>query len=333
MNTKQQKRNGLVCVLGSGAWGTALACVASRSGHETFIWGRSEATAAEINTKNTNTRYLGEVELEKGITASTNLRRSLEDAAIVVLAIPTQTLSSVLRAKEFSGCNSTVLCACKGIDRETGKLPSQLVRQRLPEARVGTLSGPSFAVDVVRNLPTAVTIAFESETDAAMIALELSTDNFRCYASGDLMGVELGGALKNVLALAVGAARGMELGASAEAALIARGFAEINRIATNLGAKPATLAGLSGLGDLVLTCSSPQSRNFSYGMALGRGDSLDGLPLAEGVHTAATAAKLAGDSGIPAPIISAVVDVLEKRVTAREAVDQLLTRPLKREND
>ncbi|MEO1143738.1 MAG: NAD(P)H-dependent glycerol-3-phosphate dehydrogenase, partial [Pseudomonadota bacterium] len=200
-----------------------------------------------------------------------------------------------------------------------------------PSNNVGDLSGPSFAVDVVANLPTAVTVASKSEGVADILASLLSHDLFRCYASTDLKGVELGGALKNVLALAVGATRGMELGASAEAALIARGFAEIARLAVNLGAKAETLSGLSGLGDLVLTCSSTKSRNFTYGMAMGRGDSLDGLKLAEGAFTASVANKIARERGLEMPVTEAIVEVLDNRITAHEAVRRLLSRPLKRE--
>jgi len=228
--------------------------------------------------------------------------------------------------------DQALISTCKGIDQSSGKLPHELVESAFANNRVASLSGPSFATDVVRKLPTAVTIACENEAHGYNLAKLLSTETFRCYASSDLKGVELGGAMKNVLALAVGAARGMRLGASAEAALIARGFAEISKLVVSQGGKPETLMGLSGLGDITLTCSSPQSRNFTYGMAMGEGSSLEGLKLAEGAFTAAIALQIAQKSGIETPITEAIVNVLEKRVTAREAVEQLLTRPLKREN-
>jgi len=320
-----------VCVIGSGSWGSALACVAARAGHDTIIWGRSEATVDEINASHTNIKYLDALKLEQSITATTDIAKAVSGSDLVLLSIPTQTLSSLLdEIAQHVGKAMLVTC-CKGIDQQSGKMPAELVSETFPNNSIGVLSGPSFASDVVSNLPTAVTVASVNEETADSLAGLLSTDTFRCYASIDIKGVELGGALKNVLALAVGAARGMNLGASAEAALMARGFAELRRLATALGAAPETLVGLSGFGDLVLTCSSPQSRNFSYGMAMGKGESLEGLKLAEGAHTAGIALKIAEEHEIDVPIISAIVNVLEKKTTAREAVHALLTRPLKRE--
>ena len=320
-----------ICVIGAGAWGSALACVAARAGHETMIWGRSGEAVSEINTSHKNTKYLDTLELEQSIVATADIREAVSGSDLVLLSIPTQTLSSRLdEIVQYAGHAILVTC-CKGIDEQTGKLPAELVMKAFPGNSIGVLSGPSFATDVVANLPTAVTVASQSVGSADILASMLSTDTFRCYASTDIKGVELGGALKNVLALAVGAARGMGLGASAEAALMARGFAELQRLAITLGAKPETLVGLSGFGDLVLTCSSPQSRNFSYGMAMGRGESLEELKLAEGAHTAGVALKIADENKIDVPIIAAIVNVLEKKTTAREAVHALLTRPLKRE--
>ncbi len=321
-----------VTVLGSGSWGCALACVAARAGHGVKIWGRSAETVSEINNNHTNLKYLDHLKIEPSIIASADLTECLNAAEIVVLSLPTQSLASALPEIKTVIDQPTLITTCKGIDRKTGKLPHELVHATMPGIRVASLSGPSFATDVVSGLPTAVTIASrESETSDTM-AQAFSTSTFRCYASSDPKGVELGGALKNVLALAVGAARGMKLGASAEAALIARGFAEVSRLATKLGAKPETLTGLSGLGDLVLTCSSPQSRNFSYGIAMGRNEPLEGLKLAEGAFTASVALSLASKVGVDVPITEAIVNVLEKKKTAQEAVAELLTRPLKRES-
>ncbi|MGI9350473.1 MAG: NAD(P)H-dependent glycerol-3-phosphate dehydrogenase [Rhizobiaceae bacterium] len=321
-----------IAVLGCGAWGSALACIAARAGHGTKIWGRSSETIQEINTKHTNQRFLGDLKLNPTIEAMTGIDAALANSNIILLSVPTQALSSLLADMKNIAGDTMLVATCKGIDRETGKLPHELIGEAFPENPIAALSGPSFASDVVSGLPTAVTIASDDAKIAENLSLLLSTGTFRCYASSDLKGVELGGALKNVLALAVGATRGMGLGASAEAALIARGFAEISRLAVKLGAKPKTLVGLSGLGDLVLTCSSSQSRNFSYGMAMGQGKSLEGLKLAEGAFTAGVALKLANQAGVEVPVTEAVVNVLENRVTAKEAVQQLLTRPLKREN-
>jgi len=321
-----------VAIIGGGAWGSALACISARAGHETSIWCRSLEQAEEISNKKHNSRYLGSLQLEDTITASNNLSNVIHKANTILLSTPAQSLGSVLSSCQIIDPDAMLVTTCKGIDQSTGRLPSDTVRAAFPNHTIAALSGPSFAHDVVGGLPTAVTIASNEIAVAEELAKQLSTNTFRCYASNDLKGAELGGALKNVLALAVGATRGMKLGASAEAALIARGFAEISRLAVSLGARSETLMGLSGLGDITLTCSTPQSRNFRFGMALGSGESLEGLKLAEGAFTASVALRLANDLAIDVPITSAIVDVLEKRVTAREAVEQLLTRPLKREN-
>jgi len=321
-----------LAIIGGGAWGSALACVAARAGHETLMWCRSVSQTNEISQFRTNGKYLGDLPIDRGVKAVSDISVATSNADIVLLSTPAQSLSSVLADCEPLQESSVLITTCKGIDQDTGKLPSETVKERFPNHEVAALSGPSFAHDVVQNLPTAVTIASNSIETAELLSESLSTHTFRCYASSDLKGAELGGALKNVLALAVGATRGMRLGASAEAALIARGFAEISRLAVGLGARPETLMGLSGLGDITLTCSTPQSRNFQFGMALGAGDSLQGLKLAEGAFTASIALRLAKEHNIDVPITSAIVDVLEKRVTAREAVEQLLTRPLKRES-
>jgi len=321
-----------VTIIGGGAWGSALACVSASAGHETILWCRSAEQVAEIATQKTNTRYLDDLTLDTHIVPTSDMTEALGKADLILLAVPAQNLSLLLADFPAIKDRATLVTTCKGIDQKTGKLPSQTVRNHFPNHTIAALSGPSFAHDVVRGLPTAVTIAADDISVAEWVARKLSTETFRCYSSNDLKGAELGGALKNVLALAVGATRGMGLGASAEAALIARGFAEITRLAAALGAKPETLMGLSGLGDITLTCSTPQSRNFSFGMALGKSESLDGRKLAEGAFTASVAKRLAKEHKIDVPITFAIVDVLEKQVTAREAVEQLLTRPLKRES-
>ncbi len=320
-----------VAVIGGGAWGSALACVSARAGHETMIWCRSEDRAAEISEQKTNKSYLGDLSLEQVLRATANLDMALDAAELVLLAVPTQSLSSLLGQFSRMSDTSILVTTCKGIDRVSGQMPAEIVQDQFPNHSVCALSGPSFASDVVSKLPTAVTIASKDIQQADRVAELLSQESFRCYSNDDLRGVELGGALKNVLALAVGAARGMGLGASAEAALIARGFAEIRRLSVAMGARAETLMGLSGLGDITLTCSSPQSRNFAFGMAMGKGESLQGLPLAEGAFTASVASRLSDDLDVDVPITNAVVEVLEKQVTAREAVSQLLTRPLRRE--
>ena len=250
----------------------------------------------------------------------------------VLLVTPAQALRAACgeATKHMPEGAPAVICA-KGIEAASGRLLSEIVAEVLPANPVAVLSGPGFAADVSRGLPTAVTVAARDEELAIRLAALLSAPYLRCYSSSDLTGVEIGGALKNVMAIAAGAASGAELGASAQAALVTRGFVELRRIAQSFGAEPETVMGLSGLGDLLLTCSSAQSRNFAYGLALGRGESLEGRPLAEGVATAGIAARIAADRGIRAPIISAVAAILAGRLTITEAVSALMTRPLRAE--
>ncbi len=323
-----------ITILGTGAWGTALAGVEARNGHQVTLWGRDEEVLDSIRDNHENRKYLPEISLPKSINTSASLPDALIGADMVLIVTPAQSITSL--AGSLSGMISAktplILCA-KGIDRISGKLPAETLREALPESPVAALSGPSFAADVAKGLPTAVTLASDSEVLAARLAEVLSSPSFRVYASDDLKGVELGGALKNVIALAVGVCRGLELGASAEAALIARGFAELNRLAIGLGAKPQTLMGLSGLGDLVLTCSSPQSRNFAYGIALGKGANTEGLPLAEGALSAKIATALARQVSVDCPIMKTVVKLLDHEISAHAASLQLLTRPLKSERE
>lgn len=331
-----------ITVLGAGAWGTALAIAASRAGNNVTLHGRNQHVIEDISKNHRNSKYLPGIKFDtppdNQFAVTTDFIRAVGDANMILLAIPAQQISSL--AEKLANVvreDVSLVCCAKGIDRNSGKLPAELLAEHIPGAaaksNIAALSGPSFAADLARGLPTAVTVASDSITHSNRLASQLSSSRFRCYASSDLTGIELGGALKNVIAIAVGAVRGMELGASAEAALIARGFAEMSRIAIGRGAKAATLTGLSGLGDLVLTCSHTQSRNFAYGMALGRNESLEGRPLAEGAFTAKIASQLARQNNIEAPIITAVAQVLERTITPREAVDKLLERPLRKEVD
>lgn len=321
-----------IAVFGGGAWGTALACMLGQNCAEVVLWMRDSDRIDEINRHRTSHTYLPGVELPQTIVATDDLVRAC-DHPLLLCVVPAQAFSKLLNLLQphLTAGQQLVLCS-KGIDRVTGRFMHQLAADMVPKDRLAVLSGPSFAVDVARGLPTAVSCAAESLEVAQTVASQIASPTFRIYATDDIVGVEVGGALKNVLALAVGIARGLQLGASAEAALIARGFAELTRIARALGARPETLSGLSGLGDLVLTCSSSKSRNFSYGVALAGGADLTGQPLAEGVHTAEQALALARAHDVEAPIIEAVVAVLGKRQTAAEAVATLLARPLRDEN-
>lgn len=323
-----------IAVLGGGAWGTALANTFAAAGRDTLLWARDADTVAAINKSSTNPRYLPAIALDPALRATTDPAEAFEGAGIVLAVVPAQTLGSVLQslAQHIPASVPIVICA-KGIERGTGRLPSAVLEAVLPDNPAAALSGPSFATDLARGLPTAVTVAARDRDLAATLAANLSTPRLRCYSASDLTGVEIGGALKNVLALAAGAAAGAGLGASAQAALITRGFVELRRIGAALGAQGETLMGLSGLGDLMLTCGSGQSRNFAYGEALGRGEPLDNRPLAEGVATASIAAEIAHEHGIAAPIISAVDAILKGDSTIAQAVEALMTRPLKHEAD
>ena len=329
MNEKSSK----IAILGGGAWGTALAAMACSSGHDTCLYARDEAMVEAINRTHRNPHYLGEIELPAAINASTDAVAVVERADAVLAVIPAQAMRAGLSqlSNLIPQTAPVVLCA-KGIERSTGRLMSEVVAEVLPNHRIAALSGPSFATDVARGLPTAVTIACEDAVTADQLAALLSGPAFRCYSTTDLKGVEIGGALKNVLAIAAGAAVGRGFGASAQAALVTRGFAELRRIGQAMGARPETIMGLSGLGDLMLTCSSSQSRNYSYGLALGRGEDLINRPLAEGVATAPIAAELCRKHAISAPIIDATGALLDGTITIDEAVTALLNRPLKTED-
>lgn len=321
-----------IAVLGGGAWGTALAGMAARCGHRVALHARDAETVDDINRNNRNQRYLPGIDLPAGIEASTDAAAVLEDAACVLAAFPAQAMRNALEAvKPHVPGNAPVVLCAKGIERATGRLMSEIVSEILPDHEIAALSGPSFATDVARGLPTAVTIASSQQATADRLAILLSGPTFRCYSTDDLIGVEIGGALKNVLALAAGAAIGCGLGASAQAALVTRGFVELRRIAEAMGGRPETIMGLSGLGDLMLTCSSPQSRNYSYGIALGAGEPLEGRPLAEGIATAPIAAEICSGRNIDAPIVTAVTALLARHLTVGEAVEGLLNRPLKTE--
>ena len=318
-------------VIGGGAWGTALAAMlATRDGLST-LWARDKKTVLDINLNCQNSRYLGDIKLPRGLRATDNIRE-ICSKDIILCVTPAQTFATLAQELSQIVANDTQLVLCaKGIDRKSGEFLNEIAAQVFGSERVAALSGPSFAHDVARGLPTAVSCAASSFDLAKSLAQRLSAPNFRIYATDDIKGVEAGGALKNVLALAVGVVRGLNLGASAEAALIARGFAEMSNLTIALGGRAETLSGLSGLGDLVLTCSSPQSRNFSYGIAMAREECLTNLPLAEGAHTAAQALALARNHSISVPIIESVNRILTGDLSAANAVQELMSRPLRDE--
>lgn len=324
-----------VTVIGAGAWGTALALVALRAGHETWLQGR-DAAVIEALDRTRSTPALPGLTVDAGLHVTTDFKVALDGAALVILAVPAQATRAVARQLAAHHVTATVITAAKGFERDSRALMTQVLGAELPAAPALVLSGPSFADDVAAGLPTAVTLAGSEARTVDAAAAALSTARFRIYGSDDPVGVQVGGALKNVLAIACGIVDGRGLGASARAALTARGFAELARVGAALGGKPETLMGLSGLGDLVLTCSGPQSRNFALGLALGQGVALTdllkpGAKLAEGVATAVVARDVAARAGLEAPITAAVADVIAGADTIDTAIDRLMTRPLKRE--
>lgn len=322
-----------IAVLGGGAYGTALGTMAASNGSSVVLYARDSTTVAAINNTHRNDAHLPNISLHPLLTASNNARTALTHGQYILCAVPAQALSTALNElKDHIPASTPLIICAKGIDRSTGFLMSQVADQILPGHPLGILSGPSFASDVAKGLPTAVTVASRNQALADSIAVALSGTTFRCYSTDDVTGVEIGGALKNVLAIAAGAAIGRGYGASAQAALVTRGFVELRRIGHALGARSETIMGLSGLGDLMLTCSTPQSRNYSYGLALGKGEDLTGRPLAEGVATASIAVELAARHAIDVPIISAVARILAADITVDEAMEALLSRPLKNED-
>lgn len=326
-----------VAVVGAGAWGTALALVAARAGRAVRLYGRDPDVVAAIGEESRNPRHLDDIRLEPGLYATTDLGHALDGADLVVVSVPAQASRAATRdLAALVRPGTPVVSAAKGLEHGTRATMTQVIAEEIPQAIPAVLSGPSFAADVARGLPTAVTVAASEDAVAEAIATALSSSTFRPYASHDLVGVQVGGALKNVLAIASGIVVGHGLGASAQAALTARGFAELMRLARALGAEAETLMGLSGLGDLVLTATSPQSRNFSLGLEIGRGGSIGdltrrGTKLAEGVHTASVAVEAATARGIELPITAAVADVIAERLDVAGAIDRLMSRPLKRE--
>ena len=316
-----------VAVIGAGAWGTALAQAAARAGRRVTLVGRDPAVLADITTNHRNSAYLGDLPLDPAIAASD----TLPEADLIVLAVPAQTSQAVLQANAARLAGHPVVLTAKGLEATTLRRQSDILAAVVPTARPFVLSGPSFAADVAAGRPTAVTLAGPDIESAGDIAAALAGPSLRLYAADDLIGVEIAGALKNVYALAAGAVEGAGLGASARAALIARAYAEMTRFVVEMGGAAPTLTGLAGLGDLTLSCTSPQSRNYRYGMALGHKDDPSAIGLAEGVLTAPVAAGLARRLGVDAPLVDAVNQLLAGHLTVTDIVAGLMARPLKRE--
>lgn len=322
-------------VIGAGSWGTALALVAAEASRHVTLWAREPNVVASIEMAHENTKFLPGVALPATISATGDLAKAAAADALLVVA-PAQHLRSTLSslAKHLRDGTPVVLCA-KGVELDTGKLLTEVLSECAPNVEPAILSGPSFARDVARHMPTAVTIAARMEI-AQRLQASLSHGTFRPYASDDLMGVALGGAAKNVYAIGCGIVEGLGLGESARAALLARSFAELCRLGEAIGARSETLMGLSGLGDLVLTATSLTSRNFSFGHWLGKGRTVQelvatGQPLAEGADTAPALVARAKRHNIELPIAEVVADILAGKLQLADAIPRLMSRPLKTE--
>ncbi|HEY9010816.1 MAG TPA: NAD(P)H-dependent glycerol-3-phosphate dehydrogenase [Devosia sp.] len=315
-----------VAVIGAGAWGTALSQAAALAGRTVTVVGRDAEVLEDINERHRNRVYLGDLPLSNRITAAA----TMPNADLVILAVPAQRSRDAL--EHFAGplAGKSVVLSAKGLERGSLKRQSEILREVVTGATPYVLSGPSFATDVAAGRPTAVTLAGDDPDRTLDVAAALAGPSFRPYAAGDMLGVEFAGALKNVYALACGAVEGAKLGASARAALIGRGFAELTRYVVAMRGMATTLNGLAGLGDLTLSCTSAESRNYRYGMALGAGDP-PGIALAEGVATAPVAQELARRLGIDVPLVDAVNLLLEGNTSISEIVAGLMSRPLKRE--
>jgi glycerol-3-phosphate dehydrogenase (NAD(P)+) len=323
---------GHIGVVGGGAWGTALACLARRAGRHVTLWARDPAIAASIVHQRANPLYLPAVTLEAGIEAARD-PSALRNCDVILLVCPAQAVREV--AARLTGNAPVVICT-KGIEATSGLLMPEVIEQILPGRPIGVLSGPSFAEEAAAGLPTAVSIATSEAELGRQVAAALATGAFRPYWTHDVLGVALGGAVKNVLAIAAGIVEGRGLGHNAAAALVTRGFAEMARLGQSMGAELETLTGLSGLGDLVLTCTGPLSRNRSLGVALGKGVALAAYmsgrrQVVEGEATAPAVLARAGRQGIEMPICAAVDAILHRGADLDEAIRALLARPLRRE--
>jgi len=323
-------------IIGGGAWGTALAQSFAGAGKKSVIWAREAEVVASINTAHENTMFLPGIKLHDNLSATTNLGEAAK-ADILVIVTPAQHLRATLQSlkPDLNDATPIVICA-KGVEIDTGMLLSQVAAEIVPQSPLAILTGPTFAAEIARGLPSAVTLAMKDKEKAAQVAEILSSRSLRMYASDDIVGAQVGGAVKNVIAIACGIIEGKKLGDSARAALVTRGLAETTRLASALGAKKETLMGMCGVGDLILTCSSMQSRNFSLGVALGQGKTLKEIlesrnSVTEGVHTAKALMVMAKNNAVEMPVADAVNKCLIEGANVDSVIEKMLDRPVKTE--
>ncbi len=320
-------------VIGGGAWGTALAVLAEHAGHDTTLWAREPEVVDSINNEHMNTTFLPNVNLSPAIKATVDVAESAKADALL-LAVPAQYVRTTLNSfVPFLSAGTPLVICTKGIELATGELISEVVASIVHDATLAVLSGPTFAIEVARGHPTAVTLACGDPSLANQLGEALRTSTFRTYNSDDLIGAEIGGAIKNVLAIACGIVEGRGLGNNARAALITRGLVEMARLCLAKGGKPETLMGLSGIGDITLTCNAMQSRNFSLGVALGQGQKLSKFlnnrkTVAEGIDTANAVKKIADRLGLDMPICRAVDGIVNRNTQIDEEITELLARPI-----
>lgn len=326
-----------ITVIGAGSWGTALAALLARNGTPTRLWGRNAESLARMASRRRNSHYMPDLELPAELEYEADMEAALRDADIALVVVPSHAFADVLdEVAPRLPADCAMAWATKGFETGTGRFLHELVAERLPQRPAAVVTGPSFAREVVAGLPTAVTVHSSDAAFAQRLALRLHAPNFRAYTGPDMLGAELGGAMKNVLAVATGVADGMELGLNARAGLITRGMYEMLKLGVALGARPETLIGLSGMGDLVLTCTGDLSRNRRLGLALGRGVSIDDAvreigQVVESVVTADEVSRLADKHGLDLPISSGVRDVLHGDVTPSEGLERLMARAQKPE--
>jgi glycerol-3-phosphate dehydrogenase (NAD(P)+) len=328
-----------IAVLGAGSWGTALAIQFSRSGHKTTLWGRQPDRVAAIARSRTNERYLPDIEFPEALSVTDNLTDALNAADIVIVSVPSHSFRQLLASIVETDVELEGLCwATKGFEIDTGLLPHEVVADVLPDSLpTAVLSGPTFAAEVARELPSAMTIASSSEAFAHRLAVAITTDTFRAYVSEDVIGVEVGGATKNIYAIGAGLSDGLGFGANTRIALLTRGLAEMTRLGSRLGARLETFMGLAGMGDLVLTCTDDQSRNRRFGLALARGLDADQAraeirQVVEGYFAARAVHKVAARENVDMPIAEQIYRVLYEDLDPKDAVAALMSRPIMREH-
>ncbi len=325
-----------ICVIGGGAWGTTLAILFAEKGNKTSLWIFEKDLAAKMNKTRENKEYLPGFQLPESIEITNDCKASL-DAEIVLFAVPTQFLRSIAKqASSFINSNTVVVCASKGIEEKTSKLPSDILKEELKAKKFAVLSGPNLSREIAQGLPAASVVASEDISTAKLIQESLMLERFRVYTNTDPVGVQLGGALKNIIAIAAGVADGLDLGNNAKAGLMIRGFAEISRLGVALGAKAETFAGLSGMGDLITTCSSKLSRNHTVGKQIAKGKKLSEIlkgmkEVAEGISTTKAAIALGKKHKIPLPITEEVYRILYEGKNPFQAIADLMTRSAKTE--